>query len=190
MKAYGLHLDDRPVLLDWIIRLIIIFIFSTIDEWPLWIFFQAFLWLDTWETNIFLVTREVQRSPTSKLHRCSHQKGVLITILENRWIQACSQNIVPWSICTAESKDNSSASFPKPVAHHSNHTRPTSELQQTVHNPQATVESLIVEVQPFRKNTKDKHHKYRRAHAKRQNPSQIQLIPYDATDEEAHSTGK
>lgn len=52
---------------------------------------------------------------------------------------------------------NSIPSFPKPVAHHSNHTGPASGLQQAVHNPQATVEPLVVEVQPFRKSTKDKH---------------------------------
>lgn len=52
---------------------------------------------------------------------------------------------------------NSIPSFPKPVAHHSNHTGPTSGLQQAVHNPQTAVEPLVVEVQPFRKSTKDKH---------------------------------
>lgn len=48
-------------------------------------------------------------------------------------------------------------SFPKPVAHNSNHTGPTSGLQQAVHNPQAAVEPHAVEVQPFRESAKDKH---------------------------------
>lgn len=48
-------------------------------------------------------------------------------------------------------------SFPKPVAHDSNHTGPTSGLQQAIHNPQAAVQPLVVEMQPFCDSAKDKH---------------------------------
>lgn len=47
--------------------------------------------------------------------------------------------------------------FPKPVAHNSNHTGPTSGLQQAVHNPQAAVQPFVVETQPFCERAKDKH---------------------------------
>ena len=48
-------------------------------------------------------------------------------------------------------------SFPKPVAHDGDHTGPPRGLQQAIHNPQAAVQPLVVEVQPFRDSAKDKH---------------------------------
>lgn len=42
-----------------------------------------------------------------------------------------------------------SPSFSKPIAHDSNHTGPTSGLQQAIHNPETAVEPLVVEMQPF-----------------------------------------
>lgn len=40
-------------------------------------------------------------------------------------------------------------SFSKPIAHDSNHTGPTSGLQQAVHNPETAVEPFVVEMQPL-----------------------------------------
>lgn len=48
-------------------------------------------------------------------------------------------------------------SFPKPVAHNSNDAGPTGGLQQAVQDPQATVQPLVVEMQPFRESAKDEH---------------------------------
>lgn len=48
-------------------------------------------------------------------------------------------------------------SFPKPVAHNSNHAGPAGRLQQAVHDPQAAVQPLVVEMQPFRESAKDEH---------------------------------
>ena len=48
-------------------------------------------------------------------------------------------------------------SFPKPVAHNSNHAGPTGGLQQAIHDPQAAVQPLVVEMQPFRESAKDEH---------------------------------
>ena len=48
-------------------------------------------------------------------------------------------------------------SFPKPVAHNSNDAGPAGGLQQAVQDPQATVQPLVVEMQPFRESAKDEH---------------------------------
>lgn len=48
-------------------------------------------------------------------------------------------------------------SFSKPVAHDSDHTGPTSGLQQAVHNPETAVEPLVVEMQPFCKCAKEEY---------------------------------
>lgn len=48
-------------------------------------------------------------------------------------------------------------SFSKPIAHDSNHTGPTSGLQQAIHNPETAVEPLVVEMQPFCERAKAEH---------------------------------
>lgn len=48
-------------------------------------------------------------------------------------------------------------SFSKPIAHDSNHTGPTSGLQQAVHNPETAVEPLVVEMQPLCERTKEEY---------------------------------
>lgn len=47
--------------------------------------------------------------------------------------------------------------FPKPVAHDGDHAGPARGLQQAVHDPQAAVQPLVVEMQPFRDCAEDKH---------------------------------
>lgn len=50
-----------------------------------------------------------------------------------------------------------SPSFSKPVPHDGNHTGPASGLQQAIHNPEAAVEPLVIEMQPFRERAKGEH---------------------------------
>ena len=50
VEAYCLDLGYNIAFLDWIIRLSFFFIFSTINSWPVWVFFKIFFCLDTWDT--------------------------------------------------------------------------------------------------------------------------------------------